>query len=117
MLRFLLLTYCLGLFFPCSQATAVREVGDELSSRVVADAIDRLTVALKRFVDVPQRTGICALASMASCSALPVVGPNTSTPQQTVMGNVRGRSQEALLAACTTLRALCISPRAVRPKV
>jgi len=103
---------------------AAMAFGDELASRIVSNAISKLVRVLTRHAEVPCRAGVKALSSLLSSA------PSTSATQyddgssyaasiggETIREHLRGRSQEAVLAACRTLLALCSSARAMRPKV
>ena len=117
-------------------ATATRACGDELSSKVMADAVGKLTGALRHHTSASTQANMESLATMASPKAgeaaidslssqpprgSPREGPQLADarerdlPVPSGRADTRSRAQEAILAACATLRALCVSPRAIQP--
>ena len=119
-------------------AAAARATRGEVSARVVGDAIGQLVRALRAHATVaaPTRADMAALASVVAPAATRAAGaagapdaPDATLAADSAHGAAappppaapadggRGRSAEALLGACGCLRALCNTPRAMRPKL
>lgn len=100
-------------------ASAARAVGDELSSRVIGDAIAKLVRTLARSTDAAgERADGTALGLWQSTAAEAADAGDATEAGGVCRGEDRSdRVEEGLLAASDCLRALCVSKRAMRPKV
>ena len=99
-----------------STAASSGPIGGEISTRVLTDAIGHLLRAIRRNVQAPRRADLDGLAVVRGAGA-PPGGGATGNGGGGGAADVRGRSQEVLLAACECLRTLCEAPRATKHEV
>ena len=86
-----------------STAASSGPIGGEISTRVLTDAIGHLLRAIRRNVQAPRRADLDGLAVVRGAGA-PPGGGATGNGGGGGAADVRGRSQEVLLAACECLR-------------